>query len=110
MGTSSLGKPWAGGSQRPGDLEEMERIGHGHMIPNLHHLPSPTLEVIPILHHSSVSSHVTLSVHWGSGGHDERGMSSSQNFMDPKGSLCQKPNRTGLKRSLPLGNVVPSSY
>lgn len=67
-----------GRSQRSGDLEEMERVGHGRMTPNLHHLPSPASELIPILHHSSVSSQVILSVHWGSGDQDERDMSSSQ--------------------------------
>lgn len=99
-----------GRSQRPGDLEEMERVGHGHVTPNLYHLPSPALEVIPTLRVNSVSSHMTLSVHWGSGGQDERGMSSNQNFVGPKGNLCQKPDKTGLKRSLSLGDVVPHSY
>lgn len=83
----------------------MERVGHGYMAPNLHHSPFPASELIPILYHSSVSSHMTLSVPWSSGGQDKRDMSSSQNSLGPKDSLCQKPYRTGLS----VGHVVPPS-
>lgn len=83
----------------------MERVGHGYMAPNLHHSPFPASELILILYHSSVSSHMTLSVPWSSGGQDKRDMSSSQNSLGPKDSLYQKPYRTGLS----VGHVVPPS-
>lgn len=73
-----------------------------YITPNLHPSPFPTSDLIPILYHSSVSSHLTLSVYWSSGGQDKRDMSSSQNSLGPKDSLCQTTYRTGLS----VGNVV----
>ncbi|XP_058419422.1 LOW QUALITY PROTEIN: IQ domain-containing protein N [Diceros bicornis minor] len=91
-----------------GDVEETEIVGHTHTIPNLHQQPSAASKVIPILHHSSASSHMTLSVQWGSDGQADRDMSSGQRSVSPKESLSQKPHRTGLTRSLSSGNVVPT--
>lgn len=99
-----------GRSQRSEDLEEMERVSHGRMTPNLCHLPPPASKLIPILHLSSVPSHMTLSVHWSSGDQDEKDMSSNQRSMGLKESRFQKPDRTKLKRSLSLDNVVIPLY
>ncbi|XP_046527160.1 LOW QUALITY PROTEIN: IQ domain-containing protein N [Equus quagga] len=92
------------------DVEETEIVGHRHMIPNLHQQSPAASEPTPTLYHSSVSSHMTLGVHWGSDGQDDRDMSLGQSSMGPKESLSQKPDRTGLTRSLSSGNVVPTIY
>ncbi|XP_053075599.1 IQ domain-containing protein N [Acinonyx jubatus] len=99
-----------GGPQGPGDREETREVSWPHTTPNLHHPPSASSEPMPILHHSSVSGHVTLSVHWGSDDPDERDVSSGQSSMDLKKSLSQKSYRTGLTRSVSLGNVAPTVY
>uniref|UniRef100_A0A9L0SSQ3 IQ domain-containing protein N n=1 Tax=Equus caballus TaxID=9796 RepID=A0A9L0SSQ3_HORSE len=92
------------------DVEETEIVGHRHMIPNLHQQSPAASEPTPTLYHSSVSSHMTLGVHWGSDGQDDRDMSLGQSSMGPKESLSQKPDRTELTRSLSSGNVVPTIY
>ncbi|XP_044904294.1 IQ domain-containing protein N isoform X2 [Felis catus] len=99
-----------GGPQGPGDREETREVSWPHTTPNLHHPPSAGSEPMPILHHSSVSGHVTLSVHWGSDDPDERDVSSGQSSMDLKKSLSRKSYRTGLTRSVSLGNVAPTVY
>ncbi|XP_074206509.1 IQ domain-containing protein N [Camelus bactrianus] len=96
-------------SQGPGNMEEIERAGVGHVTLNLHDQSSGASELIPILHHSSVSSRMTLSVHWGSDDWDEGNMSSGQSSMDLRESLSQKPYKAGLTRSLSFNNV-PTAY
>ncbi|KAF3829266.1 hypothetical protein GH733_003530 [Mirounga leonina] len=101
----AVGRP-----QRPRDREETKKAGWGHMTPNLYEQPSAGSELIPILHHSSVSGRMTLSVHWSSDDQDERDVTSGQSSMDLKERLSQKSYRTGLTRSLSLDNVVPTTY
>ncbi|XP_064453815.1 LOW QUALITY PROTEIN: IQ domain-containing protein N [Mirounga angustirostris] len=101
----AVGRP-----QRPRDREETKKAGWGHMTPNLYEQPSAGSELIPILHHSSVSGRMTLSVHWSSDDQDERDMTSGQSSMDLRERLSQKSYRTGLTRSLSLDNVVPTTY
>nr|XP_045364101.1 IQ domain-containing protein N [Camelus bactrianus] len=96
-------------SQGPGNMEEIERAGVGHVTLHLHDQSSGASELIPILHHSSVSSRMTLSVHWGSDDWDEGNMSSGQSSMDLRESLSQKPYKAGLTRSLSFNNV-PTAY
>nr|XP_060486616.1 IQ domain-containing protein N isoform X1 [Panthera onca]XP_060486617.1 IQ domain-containing protein N isoform X1 [Panthera onca] len=99
-----------GGPQGPGDRGETREVSWPHTTPNLHHPPSASSEPMPILYHSSVSGHVTLGVHWGSDDPDERDVSSGQSSMDLKKSLSQKSYRTGLTRSVSLGDVAPTVY
>nr|XP_025741096.1 IQ domain-containing protein N isoform X1 [Callorhinus ursinus] len=101
----AVGRP-----QKPRDREEFKKAGRGHTTPNLYEQPSAGSELIPILHHSSVSGRVTLSVHWSSDDQDERDMTSGQSSMDLKERLSQKSYRTGLTRSLSLDNVIPTTY
>ncbi|XP_027942786.1 IQ domain-containing protein N [Eumetopias jubatus] len=101
----AVGRP-----QKPRDREESKKAGRGHTTPNLYQQPSAGSELIPILHHSSVSGRVTLSVHWSSDDQDERDMTSGQSSMDLKERLSQKSYRTGLTRSLSLDNVIPTTY
>ncbi|XP_032724380.1 IQ domain-containing protein N [Lontra canadensis] len=96
--------------QGPRDREKTKRGGGGHTSPNLYPQPSAGSELIPILHHSSVSGRMTLSVHWGSDDQEERDASSGQSSMGLTETLPQKSYRTGLTRSLSLDNVVPTMY
>ncbi|XP_043323268.1 IQ domain-containing protein N [Cervus canadensis] len=95
-------------SQGPRNVEETEGAGHRHLAPSLHDQSSADSERTPILHHSSVASRMTLSVHWDS--EDEEDMSSDQSSMNLKESLSQAPFGTGLTRSLSLSNVFPTVY
>ncbi|XP_072642838.1 IQ domain-containing protein N isoform X1 [Canis lupus baileyi] len=96
----AVGRP-----QKPRDREETKKVGRGHTTPRLYHQPSAGSKLIPILHQSSVSGRVTLSVHWGSDDQDDGDVSSGQSSMGLKESLSQKSYRTGLTRSLSLDNV-----
>ncbi|XP_032171643.1 IQ domain-containing protein N isoform X12 [Mustela erminea] len=99
-----------GSPQRPRGREKTKRGGRGHRSPNPYPQPSAGSELIPILHHSSVSGRMTLSVHWGSDDQEERDESSGQSSMGLTETLPQKSYRMGLTKSLSLDNVVPTMY
>ncbi|XP_054549346.1 IQ domain-containing protein N isoform X1 [Talpa occidentalis] len=96
--------------QGPGEVKVAERGAHRPLIPTLHHQSAPASETIPILNCNSVPSCVTFSVHWGSADQDDINIGSDQCSVGWNKSSPQGPCKTGLRRSLSLGDLVLTKH
>ncbi|XP_075412962.1 IQ domain-containing protein N [Tenrec ecaudatus] len=83
---------------------EMEKTSRAQPRQTARRRPITATELVPILHHGPMASRMSFSVHWGS--ESDTDVSSFPSSTDTIQSLSQVSARTGLVRSLSLGNMT----